>query len=293
MPISSVVRRLRGQWSVVEARAGSIRPSIPSEGIDRAAYVDRALFDIDPAYVDEALRLLHHRGLAWVRRSRGSIRVYPVRPKSITVEPGAGLTAKGRMLSAIAPHMLGLAGAEEARRTLRTAEAWEAEARAAETVALACGRVLTILRAHAARGLALAEMRQAIAATFHPHAVEALQRREPRLTNEAKAERFDEEITKPKSKRIANGMSADEKAFALIEASGRKGITRTTIQRRIRPLMKANDIDLIALRLEDAGAIVSATVRMQSIGRPGLRYYSASIGAPTIGPDKIAIFPAE
>lgn len=279
MPTSPIERHLGSRWPIILHRAGAYRSSIPAEGMTGAAYAEAVLpLDVDPALIGGVLPLLHRRGLAWVRRSRGSMRVYGARPESIAIPRDGVAEASGALCQAIAGHMLALARAEIARRQASGSGDQEGSWRMADEGRVHCSRIMPIVRSHAAKGLALADIRGAMHDAFYPAAVEALTRYEARLAPEAAADALDEPRRASKAKRLPTGLSLTEKAFEHIAAAGPAGATRTRLMEAIRPKPDAEAVTVVLAALTADGRVTEREIRSGGRGRPAPRYFAAPVG---------------
>ncbi|CAO4164896.1 hypothetical protein [Methylorubrum populi] len=278
MPISRAERFLGSLWPIILDRAGLYRPSIPDKGMVGADYVAAVLYNVDPLLIDKILTLLDRRGLAWVRRSRGSVWVFGVRPKSIAIPRNAVAEASSALCQAIAGHMLALARAEVASRQSSESGDRETSRRLADEGRVHCSRIVPIVRSHAAKGLALADIRSAMHDAFSPAAMEALTRYEARLAPEAVADALDEPQRAPKAKRLPAGLSLTEKAFEHIAAAGPAGATRTRLMDAIRPKPDAEAVTAVLVALTADGRVTEREVRSGGRGRPAARYFAARVG---------------
>ncbi|CAO4184221.1 MarR family transcriptional regulator [Methylorubrum populi] len=245
-----------------------------------ADYVAAVLYDVDPLLIDEILTLLNRRGLAWVRRSRGSVWVFGVRPENIAIPRDGVAEASGALCQAIAGHMLALARTEVASRQASENGDQEGSGRLADEGRVHCSRIVPIVRSHAAKGLALADIRSAMHDAFSPAAMEALTRYEARLAPEAVADALDEPQRAPKAKRLPAGLSLTEKAFEHIAAAGPAGATRTRLMDAIRPKPDAEAVTAVLAALTADGRVTEREVRSGGRGRPAPRYFAAPIGLP-------------
>lgn len=279
MPISRVERRLGSRWQIILQRAGAYRSSIPARGMTGAEYVDAVLPpDVEPALIDEVLTLLHRRGFAWVRRSRGAVWVFNVRPENVAIPRDGVAEASGALCQAIAGHMLALARAEVASRQASECGDQEGSWRLADEGQVHCSRIMPIVRSHAARGLALADIRSAMHDAFSLAAMEALTRYEARLASNALANALGEPQRAPKAKRLTAGLSLTEKAFEHIAAAGSAGATRTRLMEAIRPKPDAETVTAVLAALTADGRVTEREVRSGGRGRPAPRYFAAPIG---------------
>ncbi|TFZ56068.1 hypothetical protein E4V01_20415 [Methylorubrum sp. Q1] len=279
MPTSPVERHLGSRWPIILHRARAYRSSIPTEGMTGAAYADAVLFpDVEPTLIGEVLTLLNRRGLAWVRRSRGSVWVFGVRPKNIAIPKDTVAEASGALCQAIAGHMLALARTEAASRHASENGDQEGSCRLAGEGQVHCSRIVPIVRSHAIKGLALADIRNAMHDVFSPAAIEALTRYEARLAPEAVADALDEPQKAPKAKRLPNGLSLTEKAFEHIAAAGPAGATRTRLMDAIRPKPDAEAVSAVLAALTADGRVTEREVRSGGRGRPAVRFFAAPAG---------------
>ena len=276
MPTSPVERHLGSRWPIILHRAGAYRSTIPDEGMTGAAYADAVLFpDVEPTLIGEVLTLLNRRGLAWVRRSRGSVWVFGVRPENIAIPRDGVAEAAGALCQAIAGHMLALARTEVAGRQASESGDQEGSWRLADEGRVQCSRIMPIVRSHAAKGLALADIRNAMHDAFAPAAMDALMRYEARLAPEAVADALDEPQRAPKAKRLTAGLSLTEKAFEHIAAAGSAGATRTRLMEAIRPKPDAETVTAVLAALTADGRVTEREVRSGGRGRPAPRYFAA------------------
>lgn len=278
MPISRAERFLGSLWPIILDRAGIYRPSIPDEGMMGADYVAAVLYDVDPLLISEVLTLLDRRGLAWVRRSRGSVWVFGVRPENIAIPRDTVAEASGAFCQAIAGHMLALARAEVESRKASEDGDRDGGWRLADEGRVHCSRIVPIIRSHGAKGLALADIRSAMHDAFSPAAVEALMRYEARLAPEAAADTLEDPRRAPKVKRLPTGLSLIEKAFEHIVAAGQAGATRTRMMDAIRPKPDAETVTAVLAALTADGRVTEREVRSGGRGRPAARYFAAPIG---------------
>jgi hypothetical protein len=135
-----------------------------------------------------------------------------------------------------------------------------------------------IVRSHAIKGLALADIRNAMHDAFSPAAMEALTRYEARLAREAVADALDDPQTAPKAKRLPTGLSLTEKAFEHIAAAGPVGATRTRLMDAIRPKPDAEAVTAVLAALTADGRVTEREVRSGGRGRPAVRFSAAPAG---------------
>lgn len=271
MPISAVVRRMRGQWSLVTSRSEAYAAGIAAEGVSRAVFARDVLSDVDPSFTDEILRLLHRRGVVWVRWNRGACRVYGSRPQTIEVEQRHPAST---MLAAVAPHVHDVALALD--RNDR------------EGARVAAGRAARLALKHGVEhGLTL--IRDALWRTFPEPVMRSVAFEAPRLQRESRVEAV--ELPPAKPKRLPSGLGIEEKVYRRIEKAGAEGMTRTDLIKRVRPKMTFAELDEITGQLEAAGMIVSGTMRLAMRGRPGTRMFAASIGLPHVNSKGVAVLP--
>lgn len=292
MPVSSVERHLGSQWRVVLDRAAEHQSSIPTHGLPGADYAAAVLFDVDPALTDELLTLFHNRRLAWIRRSRGSVRVYSRRPETIAIPKDAVAIASTLLCEAIAGHMLALARAEVASIEAFDAGEREVSWRRSDDAQVHCARVITIVRSHTGRGLPLADIRACLHQTFAAPAVAALIRYEPRLARGATAQAIAEPQRVQKRQRLPSNLSLKGKIYQHIASTGQEGATRTRLMEKIRPKPSSDELDQTVAPLLAEGRIVAREVKPSGRGRPGLRYFATEVGLPHVASDGLAVIPA-
>lgn len=268
---------MRGGWNAVIFRSEAYAATLPPEGVSGAVFEKAALSDVDPRDCDEVLRLLHRRRVVWVSRQRGMVRVYGRRPD---VPPPVRKPSHETVFAqAVAGGMLELvdAAADLDRAKRDKVDLPSASARA-HTMA---SRVAGAAAIQIGKGsVSLPEARAVMWRLFPVSAMKLVAFHAPRLDFDSPHERLPD-APPPKPKRIASGLSLDERVFRLIEKAGAKGVSRTDLVKAI-PKVRHQDVEDVTAQLASADMIVSGRMRFGRTGRHGTRYFTAEIGLPRL-----------
>lgn len=251
-------RRLRPVIPRIAERVA--QQSFPMGGMILSAFESRCAFDVAPEDVPELLKLLHRRGIVWVRQHRGAVMVYREKPERAPAPMAIGNDLMDRFIGAVAPAVA------YANHTLAGPDS-HPDQRYQHDVA--CGRVIEVVRRYARKGLNLEEARHEMWMLFPEPVMRRVAWHDPRLAREATETDMPAHTRTPK--RLPSGLSFTEKVVALVGKAGSLGITKSNLCRAIAPAPKAEEMVRELEHLE-AKRVIKRLPMAPRMGRPGVRW---------------------